>query len=318
MVWGLDLASRGDIDVLPPFLNFRMAWNQGVNFGLLSDDAEFMRWVLIAVALAISAWVWIWVSRENPSPRVQLLAGVLIGGALGNVVDRVLYGAVADFLNMSCCGIENPFAFNVADVAIFVGAIGLVLFTGKDKPARQEAGKDPVTRPSLCAKDGKNEVEGDRHAGWTERFGTRHSWRSWRLAACSGNQSLMNIKQQGNGPDEFAVLPVKPLEMPKSLAELPPPTPGGTNITDPTPDADAIIALGGRPGAPRAAVPASDGTLAGYAGRYGVTPDIRQQLALEDQEFRRREPGTSAGKALRPERLFQGLQETGARPVRRA
>jgi signal peptidase II len=58
-------------------------------------------------------------------------AGLLIGGALGNVVDRVLYGAVADFLNMSCCGIDNPFAFNVADVAIFVGAIGLVLFAGR-------------------------------------------------------------------------------------------------------------------------------------------------------------------------------------------
>ena len=68
---------------------------------------------------------------------------MLIGGALGNVVDRVVYGAVADFLNMSCCGIENPFAFNVADVAIFVGAIGLVLFTGKDKPA----GRSPAERP---------------------------------------------------------------------------------------------------------------------------------------------------------------------------
>jgi signal peptidase II len=55
----------------------------------------------------------------------------LVGGALGNVVDRVLYGAVADFLNMSCCGIENPYAFNVADVTIFVGAFGLILFGGK-------------------------------------------------------------------------------------------------------------------------------------------------------------------------------------------
>ncbi len=143
VVWGLDLASRGEIDVLPPFLNFRMAWNQGVNFGLLSNGADYMRWVLIAVALVISVWVWIWVSRENPSPRVQVLAGLLIGGALGNVVDRVLYGAVADFLNMSCCGIENPFAFNVADVSIFVGAIGLVLFTGKDKPTAPRRGKTP-------------------------------------------------------------------------------------------------------------------------------------------------------------------------------
>ena len=61
--------------------------------------------------------------------------------AMGNVVDRLLQGAVADFLNMSCCGIENPFAFNVADVAIFVGAIGLVIFTGKSKPAGRRKGK---------------------------------------------------------------------------------------------------------------------------------------------------------------------------------
>ncbi len=143
VVWGLDLASRGDIDVLPPYLTFRMAWNQGVNFGLLSHDAEVVRWLLIAVALGISAWVWIWVQRDDPAPRVQVLAGLLIGGALGNVVDRVLYGAVADFLNMSCCGIDNPFAFNVADVAIFAGAIGLVLFAGKDKPAAPRRGKTP-------------------------------------------------------------------------------------------------------------------------------------------------------------------------------
>jgi signal peptidase II len=59
---------------------------------------------------------------------------------LGNVVDRIAYGGVADFLNMSCCGIENPYAFNVADIAIFVGALGLVLFSGGKakggKPAR--------------------------------------------------------------------------------------------------------------------------------------------------------------------------------------
>jgi signal peptidase II len=55
---------------------------------------------------------------------------LLVGGALGNVVDRVIYGAVADFLNMSCCGFTNPYAFNVADISIFAGAIGLALFSG--------------------------------------------------------------------------------------------------------------------------------------------------------------------------------------------
>jgi signal peptidase II len=143
IVWGLNLAQRGEIDVLPPFLNFRMAWNEGINFGLLSSDIDWMRWVLIAVALAISVWVWIWVRREEPTRRVQVSAGLLIGGALGNVVDRVLYGAVADFLNMSCCGIENPYAFNVADISIFAGAIGLVLFTGNEKPKRRRRAKTP-------------------------------------------------------------------------------------------------------------------------------------------------------------------------------
>ena len=143
VVWWLNLAERGEIDVIPPLLNFRMAWNRGVNFGLLAGDADALRWGLIAVALAISVWVWIWVRRDAPSARSQVLAGMLIGGALGNVVDRVLYGAVADFLNMSCCGIENPFAFNVADISIFVGALGLVIFAGKDKPPGHARANSP-------------------------------------------------------------------------------------------------------------------------------------------------------------------------------
>jgi signal peptidase II len=143
VVWHLDLATLLYIDVAPPWLNFRMAWNQGMNFGLFSNDAEIMRWLLVAVALAVSAWVWVWMRREPHSRLVQVAAGLLIGGALGNVVDRVIYGAVADFLNMSCCGIENPFAFNVADVSIFAGAIGLVLLSGGAPPRAGRAGKTP-------------------------------------------------------------------------------------------------------------------------------------------------------------------------------
>ena len=134
VVFGLNLIERGEIDVFPPYLVFRMAWNRGVNFGLLTSNVEAMRWVLIAVALAITVWVWVWVRREGARFWAQISAGLLIGGALGNVVDRVAYGAVADFLNMSCCGIENPYAFNVADISIFVGALGLVVFAGGDKP----------------------------------------------------------------------------------------------------------------------------------------------------------------------------------------
>lgn len=128
----LHLDERLAIDVLPPLLNLRMAWNRGINFGLLSGEQDLTRWILIAVALLITGWVAWWMTQEQ-RPIARVAAGFLIGGALGNVVDRVAYGAVADFLNMSCCGIQNPFAFNVADIAIFVGAIGLILFTGGRK-----------------------------------------------------------------------------------------------------------------------------------------------------------------------------------------
>ena len=133
VVQGLNLYELGEIDVIPPFLNFRMAWNQGINFGLFSNQADLMRWVLIAVALGISAWVLWWLRREKAGILSMIAGGLLIGGAMGNVIDRLIYGAVADFITMSCCGIENPYSFNIADVAIFIGALGLVLFTGKKK-----------------------------------------------------------------------------------------------------------------------------------------------------------------------------------------
>ena len=133
VVHGLDLKSRLAIDVLPPWFNLRMAWNRGVNFGLLASDSGAGRWVLIALALAISAWVWRWIARSGEGPAAQVSAGLLVGGALGNVVDRVLYGAVADFLNFSLPFWTNPWAFNVADIAVFAGALGLVAFTGRQK-----------------------------------------------------------------------------------------------------------------------------------------------------------------------------------------
>ena len=133
VVQGLDLWSRQHIAVLPPWLSFRMAWNQGINFGLLSSEGDLARWALVLMALGISAWVWRWVRREPHSRIVKLSAGCLIGGAMGNVIDRLLYGAVADFLNMSVPGLDNPYSFNVADVAIFGGALGLVVSTGREK-----------------------------------------------------------------------------------------------------------------------------------------------------------------------------------------
>ncbi len=123
--------AEGNIDVLPPLLVFKYGENRGINFGLLQGNTEAARWILIGVSLAISVGVLVWLMRATPSKLMLFCGGLLIGGALGNVVDRVLYGYVLDFLNMSCCGINNPFVFNLADVFIFAGAIGLVLFDGK-------------------------------------------------------------------------------------------------------------------------------------------------------------------------------------------
>jgi signal peptidase II len=129
----LDLPDRLHVPVLEPWLNFTMAWNQGINFGLL-DLGDAGRWVLVALALAICAALLVWVRRtEGWAPALG--AGAIVGGALGNVVDRLRFGAVADFINMSCCGIRNPFAFNLADAAIFGGALVLVLF-GRNEGGR--------------------------------------------------------------------------------------------------------------------------------------------------------------------------------------
>ncbi|MEP1585650.1 MAG: signal peptidase II [Tateyamaria sp.] len=124
------------IDVYPPLLRFIYGENRGINFGL-GDGISIS--VLIAVAFLICLGVLWWVWR-NPQPLVaQASAGLLIGGALANVADRLIYGYVLDFLNMSCCGINNPFVFNVADIFIFAGAIGLVVFGQEDKPRKKGA-----------------------------------------------------------------------------------------------------------------------------------------------------------------------------------
>ncbi|MCV6593538.1 MAG: DUF3035 domain-containing protein [Silicimonas sp.] len=117
------------------------------------------------------------------------------------------------------------------------------------------------------------------------------------LSACSDDGGLLNIKQQpGEGPDEFAVLPTKPLEMPEDMGALPEPTPGGINRTDPTPEVDVAAALGGNAAVLSRA--SNDGALLAHAGRFGTSPNIRATLAAEDRAFRE----DNQGRVL--ERLF--------------
>lgn len=132
----LDLRHEGEIAVWPPFLNLTMAWNDGVNFGLFGSGTDTGRYILVGIALAVVVGLLLW-ARNMKGWLMPVFVGAIVGGALGNVWDRLQWGAVADFLNMSCCGIDNPFAFNIADVAIFVGAFGLILFSGSpDRPAK--------------------------------------------------------------------------------------------------------------------------------------------------------------------------------------
>jgi signal peptidase II len=119
VVQHMNLRELGDIAVAP-FVNFRMAWNTGFNFGLLGSDSTTARWILVGFTALLGLGVLcasMWMRHALPIAGM----GIAAGGALGNMIDRVSYGAVADFLNVSCCGIENPWSFNVADIAIFAG-----------------------------------------------------------------------------------------------------------------------------------------------------------------------------------------------------
>jgi len=108
------------------------------------------------------------------------------------------------------------------------------------------------------------------------------------LAGCSSDAPrLMNLRAQADGPDEFAIVPTRPLEMPDDMSALPPPAPGGANLADPDPGADAIAALGGN-------VNRGAGGSAGlmnHVGRFGVAAGIRNTLAAEDLEYRRDNDG---------------------------
>lgn len=132
VVQWLDLLTLESISVIPGFIRFHMAWNTGINFGLFANNGEIARWVLIAVAVLMSGFIAFWM-RSEVRTIALISAGLVIGGAVGNAIDRLIYGGVADFLNVTCCGIRNPFSFNVADIAIFLGLLGIIFFATDSK-----------------------------------------------------------------------------------------------------------------------------------------------------------------------------------------
>lgn len=107
------------------------------------------------------------------------------------------------------------------------------------------------------------------------------------LSACA-NTGLRDLRTNSDGPDEFMVQPVKPLEEPADYNNLPAPTPGQANLTDRSAIAEGIVAVGGRPESANAGIPAGDGALVRHASRRGVNGNIRETLAEEDAAFRKR------------------------------
>jgi len=129
-------APRESVEVLP-FFNLVLVFNAGAAFSFLAGAGGWQKWFFVVLALAISAWIVVML-RRHPGDRLQSAALALVmGGALGNVIDRLRFGAVVDFLDFHVAGWHWP-AFNVADSAITVGVLLLVWHAFIHKEAAHE------------------------------------------------------------------------------------------------------------------------------------------------------------------------------------
>jgi len=132
----LSLPSRGQITILPVF-NLTWAENRGVSLGLLTGDTDFSRWLLVLMTGAIALGVLVWMLRETARAEIAALACVL-GGALGNILDRVRQGFVTDYADLHF-GLFRPFMiFNLADAAI---TCGVVIILARSLLSREKRGQ---------------------------------------------------------------------------------------------------------------------------------------------------------------------------------
>jgi len=133
LLFVFDLGAKGTVAVTP-FFDLVLVWNRGVSYGLLTQDTDLGRLGLIAFAAVASFALVIWLARVT-SALTAAAIGLILGGAIGNAIDRIAYGAVADFFAFHAFGFEW-YVFNIADVAIVAGVIGLLydsLFGGHKK-----------------------------------------------------------------------------------------------------------------------------------------------------------------------------------------
>ncbi len=136
MIGPLQLQQRGQIELLPIF-NLTWVENRGISLGLLPADSELARWVLVAVTAAIALGVAWWIRREDARGD-QFALALVLGGALGNIVDRTRFGYVVDFADLHFGSFRPFLVFNVADAAISIGVLILLvrafLVSRKAKP----------------------------------------------------------------------------------------------------------------------------------------------------------------------------------------
>ena len=123
MLYVYDIGARGTVTVTP-FFDLVLVWNQGISYGLLPQEGVLGRLGLILFALGASLALAVWLG--SLSSRLAAVAiGLIIGGAIGNAIDRVVYGAVADFFSFHAFGLDW-YIFNIADTAIVAGVVGLL------------------------------------------------------------------------------------------------------------------------------------------------------------------------------------------------
>ena len=130
LLFGLDLPARGIVR-LTPFLDLVLTWNTGISYGLFRQEGPFGQGALLTLKAVAVVLLWIWLARTS-SRLAALSLGLIIGGAIGNAIDRLAYGAVADFVLFHVTTATfsfNWYVFNLADVAIVAGVIGLLFET---------------------------------------------------------------------------------------------------------------------------------------------------------------------------------------------
>ena len=124
----------GETRYVAPFFNWVLTFNSGAAFSFLADAGGWQRWLFTLLALAVSVWIVTLLRRHSSEFRLSLALTLVLGGALGNVIDRIRFGAVVDFIQWHAAGYYWP-AFNLADSAITLGAVLLVWDQLCTKPA---------------------------------------------------------------------------------------------------------------------------------------------------------------------------------------